>query len=83
MRIRLKHPAWQSLPMKKLMQLVALARKYGEAIAVHVIGDAAVEKALDAIEKHPVPEGKRDRLIHVNVLRDDLSRADGKAASHS
>ena len=52
--------------------LVALARKHGEAIAVHVIGDAAVEKALDAIEKHPVPEGKRDRLIHVNVLRDDL-----------
>ncbi|WP_318616094.1 amidohydrolase [Sporosarcina sp. YIM B06819] len=52
--------------------LVAMARKYGQAIAVHVIGDAAVEKALDAIEKHPVPEGKRDRLIHVNVLRDDL-----------
>ena len=52
--------------------LVKLARKYNEAIAVHVIGDAAVEKALDAIEKHPVPEGKRDRLIHVNVLRDDL-----------
>ncbi|MER2088155.1 MAG: amidohydrolase [Sporosarcina sp.] len=52
--------------------LVALARKHREAIAVHVIGDAAVEKALDAIEKHPVPEGKRDRLIHVNVLREDL-----------
>lgn len=52
--------------------LVALARKYGEAIAVHVIGDAAVGKALDAIEKYPVPTGKRDRLIHVNVLREDL-----------
>ncbi|MBE1553072.1 amidohydrolase [Sporosarcina limicola] len=52
--------------------LVALARKHGEAIAVHIIGDAAAEKALDAIEKHPVPKGKRDRLIHVNVLRDDL-----------
>ena len=52
--------------------IVSLARKYGEAIAVHVIGDAAVEKALDAIEKYPVPTGKRDRLIHVNVLREDL-----------
>lgn len=51
---------------------VKLARKYGEAIAVHVIGDAAVEKALDVIEKFPVPNGKRDRLIHVNVLREDL-----------
>lgn len=52
--------------------LVATARGYGEAVAIHLIGDLAVEKALDAIEKHPVPEGKRDRLIHVNVLRDDL-----------
>lgn len=52
--------------------LVATARKYGEAVAIHLIGDLAVEKALNAIEKHPVPEGKRDRLIHVNVLRDDL-----------
>ena len=57
---------------EEIDRLVALARKYGEAIAVHVIGDAAVEKALDAIEKYPAPEGKRDRLIHVNVLRDDL-----------
>ncbi|MBD7983756.1 amidohydrolase [Sporosarcina sp. Sa2YVA2] len=52
--------------------LVAIARKHGEAVAIHLIGDLAVEKALDAIEKHPVPEGKRDRLIHVNVLHDDL-----------
>jgi predicted amidohydrolase YtcJ len=57
---------------EEIEELVKLARKYDEAIAVHVIGDAALEKALDAIEKHPVPEGKRDRLIHVNVLRDDL-----------
>ncbi|MDW0116802.1 amidohydrolase [Sporosarcina thermotolerans] len=51
---------------------VATARKYGQAVAMHMIGDGAVEKGLDAIERHPVPEGKRDRLIHVNVLRDDL-----------
>ena len=52
--------------------LVALARSYEEAVAVHVIGDGAVEKVLETIENHPVPEGKRDRLIHVNVLREDL-----------
>ena len=52
--------------------LVALARSYEEAVAVHIIGDAAVEKVLDAIEKYPVPGGKKDRLIHVNVLRTDL-----------
>ena len=57
---------------EEIDKLVALARRHEEAIAVHVIGDAAAEKALDAIEKHPAPEGKYDRLIHVNVLRDDL-----------
>lgn len=57
---------------EEIDQNVATARKYGEAVAMHMIGDLAVEKALDAIERHPVPEGKRDRLIHVNVLRDDL-----------
>jgi len=56
----------------EITDLVVLARKHGEAVAIHMIGDAAVEKALDAIEKHPAPEGKLDRFIHVNVLRNDL-----------
>ena len=51
---------------------VALARKYGQAVAVHTIGDKAVEKLLDVIEEHPPIKGKRDRIIHVNVLSDDL-----------
>ena len=57
---------------EKLENLVKLARGYKENIAVHVIGDEAVEKILDLIEKYPVEEGKKDRLIHVNVLRADL-----------
>jgi len=57
---------------EELRELVALARSYGAAIAVHVIGDGAIEKVLDAIEENPAPWGKRDRLIHVNVLREDL-----------
>lgn len=57
---------------EKLEDLVKLARSYNENIAVHVIGDLAVEKILDLIEKYPVPKGKKDRLIHVNVLRVDL-----------
>ncbi|MDN4606469.1 amidohydrolase [Sporosarcina highlanderae] len=57
---------------EEIDELVATARKYGQAVAMHMIGDGAVEKGLDAIERHPAPEGKRDRLIHVNVLRDDL-----------
>lgn len=57
---------------EEIEELVKLARLHREAIAVHIIGDAATEKALDMIEKYPAPEGKLDRLIHVNVLRDDL-----------
>ncbi len=57
---------------KEIDELVAMARKYGQAVAIHMIGDQAIEKGLDAIERHPAPEGKFDRLIHVNILRDDL-----------
>jgi predicted amidohydrolase YtcJ len=59
-------------PDEELKELVALARRYDEAVAIHVIGDLAMEKALDAIEAHPVPKGKRDRLIHAMVVREDL-----------
>ncbi|PIC64559.1 amidohydrolase [Sporosarcina sp. P13] len=57
---------------KELENYVELARCYEEAVAIHVIGDLATEKALDVIEKHPVPEGKKDRFIHVILLREDL-----------
>ncbi|ARK24292.1 amidohydrolase [Sporosarcina sp. P37] len=56
----------------ELENLVKLARHYGEAVAIHMIGDLAAEKALDVIEKHPAPAGKKDRFIHVTLLRDDL-----------
>ena len=55
-----------------LNALVAKARSYGEAVAVHAIGDLGMEMIITAIEKHRVPVGKRDRLIHANVLREEL-----------
>lgn len=57
---------------EELENHVKLARHYGEAVAIHMIGDLAVEKALDVIEKYPAPVGKKDRFIHVILLRDDL-----------
>jgi len=56
----------------ELTALVQLARTYGEAVAVHMIGDAATEQIIGIIEKHPPPVGKKDRLIHASVLRVDL-----------
>ncbi|SOC37356.1 amidohydrolase [Ureibacillus acetophenoni] len=56
----------------RLEEYVQLARKYNSAVAIHAIGDAAAEQMIQAIEKYPAPEGKRDRLIHACVLREDL-----------
>ncbi|AZV43048.1 amidohydrolase [Peribacillus asahii] len=57
---------------EELEELVKLARKYDEPVAVHMIGDAGVEQALNVLEKYPLTSGKRDRLIHCCVLREDL-----------
>ncbi|ANU10711.1 hypothetical protein A1A1_09596 [Planococcus antarcticus DSM 14505] len=57
---------------EEFKRLVSIARKHGEAVAIHVIGDLGLEMALDAIEAHPVPSNKRDRLIHAMVVREDL-----------
>lgn len=57
---------------EQLENLVKLARKYNEAIAVHLIGDAGAEQLLNVIEKYPVPDGKRDRLIHCSILNKEL-----------
>ncbi|MEK9198306.1 amidohydrolase [Ureibacillus sp. 179-F W5.1 NHS] len=56
----------------QLESLVKLARKYNEAIAVHIIGDAAAQQVLNVIEKYPAPKGKRDRLIHCCILNEQL-----------
>ncbi|WP_432353356.1 amidohydrolase [Sporosarcina sp. A2] len=60
------------LTNEEIQNNIALARKYNVAVAVHTIGDKAVEKVLDAIEANPPLEGKRDRIIHVNVLSAEL-----------
>ncbi len=59
---------------EKLEAMVQKARGNGDAIAVHMIGDKACEMVLDAIEKHPAPKGKHDRLIHCSLLDESLIR---------
>ncbi|UCZ52289.1 amidohydrolase [Bacillus shivajii] len=55
-----------------LENIVADARKLDMPVAIHAIGDLALEYAINAIEKYPVPPNKRDRLIHIQVARKDL-----------
>ncbi|KAF9126973.1 hypothetical protein BGX30_014997 [Mortierella sp. GBA39] len=57
---------------EELDLLVAKARSAGLAAAAHAIGDGAAEKVLRAFAAHPCPAGRRDRLIHGQILRDEL-----------
>ncbi|UTR11396.1 amidohydrolase [Evansella sp. LMS18] len=58
---------------EELQDIVRKARNLNMPIAVHTIGDAALELAIDIIEKiPPVSDGQRDRLIHIQVAREDL-----------
>lgn len=58
---------------RELKKLVKKARDYHLPVAVHTIGDQAVEAVLDAIKEHPPTSEKlRDRIIHAQFLREDL-----------
>jgi len=59
-------------PYEELMMLIQKARNYHLPIAVHTIGDLALEWVLDGIEKYPVRVGLRDRLIHAQLLRKEI-----------
>ncbi|WP_280769927.1 amidohydrolase [Salipaludibacillus daqingensis] len=57
---------------EQLASIVQEARHFNMPVAIHTIGDLALEYAISAIEQFPVREGKRDRLIHLQVTRQDL-----------
>ncbi|MEH7387425.1 amidohydrolase [Bacillus sp. JJ1521] len=58
--------------LEELQKLVQKARRYKMPVAVHAIGDLAFEYVLDAIEKFPPLQNQRDRLIHAQILREEL-----------
>ena len=60
-------------------KLIEIADRYGWRVGVHVVGDKAVDVALDAFEaldkKNPIA-GKRFILIHASLIqRDQMERA--------
>ncbi|WP_232696466.1 amidohydrolase [Brevibacillus daliensis] len=54
-----------------LYTMIKEARDLSMPIAVHTIGDKALENVLDILDKLP-KVNHRDRLIHVSLLREDL-----------
>jgi predicted amidohydrolase YtcJ len=57
---------------EELLRIVKKAREYKFPVAVHTIGDLALEYILDAIEALPALDSQLDRIIHAQVLRHDL-----------
>ena len=57
---------------EELSGLVGEARKHNMPVAIHAIGDLAFEYCLDALEANPYGGPGRDRLIHAQILREDL-----------
>lgn len=55
----------------ELFEMFKEVRDYSMPIAIHTIGDQALEHVLDILDELPKLT-KRDRIIHVSVIRDDL-----------
>ncbi|WP_066194965.1 amidohydrolase [Gracilibacillus timonensis] len=47
-------------------------RKWQHPVAVHAIGDQAVEEVARMIKKYPLTNGLRDRIIHAQVMDKDV-----------
>ncbi|KKB36247.1 amidohydrolase [Bacillus thermotolerans] len=57
--------------LNKLYEIIKAARDHSMPVAVHTIGDQAVENVLNVLEQFPKVK-YRDRIIHVSLLREDL-----------
>lgn len=57
---------------KDLEALVQQARNYHMPIAIHAIGDRAVEEAANVLVAYPSTSTLPDRIIHAQVMRDEL-----------
>ncbi|MDL4841341.1 amidohydrolase [Aquibacillus rhizosphaerae] len=55
-----------------LEDLVKKARLHGLPIAVHAIGDQAAWTVAKLIQKYPLNNGRRDRIIHAQVMNKQL-----------
>lgn len=58
----------------ELAELVKQAREFHMPVAIHTIGDLSLEYVIDALEMHPPKEGQRDRIIHCQLAREELTQ---------
>lgn len=58
--------------IEQLTKYVQLARHYGQTVAVHAIGDLAIETILEVFAANPPQDGQLDRVIHCSLVDDDI-----------
>jgi predicted amidohydrolase YtcJ len=67
------------IPPERLNKLVAICNRYNWRVGIHCVGDAAIDKVLDAYEyanKEKSIMGRRFILIHASLMRpDQMERA--------
>lgn len=62
------------IPPERLNRLVAICNQYGWRVGIHCVGDAAIDKVLDAYEqanKEKSIVGRRFILIHASLMKPD------------
>ncbi|MDD1504905.1 amidohydrolase [Lysinibacillus sp. CNPSo 3705] len=57
---------------EQLVEYVKLARQFGQTVAVHAIGDLAIETILQVFAAHPPREGQLDRVIHCSLVDEGI-----------
>ncbi len=70
-------PSNYGLPIHHKDQLEGLikkARKNNMPVAVHAIGDQAIEMIADLLLKYPLSNNRRDRIIHAQIMNKTLLR---------
>ncbi|WP_124219016.1 amidohydrolase [Aquisalibacillus elongatus] len=58
---------------QELEALIKKARHYHMPIAAHTIGDQAVEKIVELVEMYPPTGELKDRIIHAQIMRPELT----------
>ncbi|WP_430784760.1 amidohydrolase [Virgibacillus flavescens] len=58
------------LSVEDLEKVIRKARSHQLPVAVHAIGDRAAEEVLKIIKRNPLENGRRDRLIHGQILNE-------------
>lgn len=56
----------------KLEELITHARSFGLPVAIHAIGDQAILRVIQLLQKYPLNNGRRDRIIHAQIVDQEI-----------